>query len=174
MTEEVFSIIIDLACHTAIANMLYLAFFRSLFVHAWCVCVCVEWCYVRGCECLLNVRSEAADPSTVDGHTRRRCEKDVCPEDVATTCVCSMLVNVRLELDDVEAIHADWRGFHLRQPLKHRMLTDLFPCNVQFGEVCGIQLECPMIGCHCCPCSNARRSERRPGTWSFRRRCRCV
>jgi len=31
-----------------------------------------------------------------------------------------------------------------------------------------------MIGCHCCPCSNGRRSERWAGTWSCRRRRRCV
>ena len=51
------------------------------------VCVC-------GHECLSKVKSDAVDPSTVDGHARRRCEEDVCPEEVASTCVCSVLGDV--------------------------------------------------------------------------------
>jgi len=95
--------------------------------------------------CVIKQNSYALDSATVNGDTGCRCEEDVCPEEVASTCVCSMVVDVRLELDNVEAIHADRRCLHFWQPLKHRMITDLFPCDVQLGEVRSIQLECAMI-----------------------------
>jgi len=82
-----------------------------------------------------------------------------------------MVVNVRFELVDVEACQADRRCLHFRQPLKHRMITDLFPCDVQLGEVRSIQLECAVVCYHCCPCSNARRRDSR--LRSFRSRCWC-
>ena len=59
----------------------------GVFVRGDTACVC-------GHECLSKVKSEAVDPSTVDGHARRRCEEDVCPEEVASTCVCSVLGDV--------------------------------------------------------------------------------
>ena len=57
-----------------------------------------------------------------------------------------MIVHVILKLGEIKPLHADWRYIQSVDALEHRVSCQLGPCNVEFGQVVGVQLECPMVG----------------------------